>query len=123
MKKEQPKFNVLLWDINRDNLEYYDVIPYFVSEWKEDKKHKHKAWNLEYNQNDSNIDDTKMPETFEEFKKYILRKSQYMYWSRSEYEIIISDWPCQKHEKKIDVHYQIEMNIDIIAKLFMDFIK
>lgn len=121
--KDTPKYNVLVWNFNYHRAESYDIMPHFINEWKKDKKRKHKIWNLTFNEEcDKNIDDTKMPETFDEFKKYLLRKSVYQYLSKCEYEIVISDWPCQSYEQKIDVHYQIEMNINVITKLFMNYI-
>ena len=62
----------------------------------------------------------KTPETFEECKKFILDKSMYMYWSRCEYECIVHCWPVKKNEYKLDVYEQIEMNIDVITKHFMN---
>jgi hypothetical protein len=46
-----------------------------------------------------------------------------MYWSRCEWEIIISDWPNQQVQKKVDVHQQIMMNIEVITDLFIENIK
>jgi hypothetical protein len=43
-----------------------------------------------------------------------------MFWSRCEWEIILMDWPCQRHEEKWDVHRQISMNIDIIVDILMN---
>ncbi len=36
------------------------------------------------------------------------------------YEIILKSWPTGDVEKKIDVHQQVMMNIDIIAEIFMN---
>ena len=44
----------------------------------------------------------------------------YMYWSRCEYEIILLDWPNQKANKKIDVHWQIMNNIDLVTNILME---
>lgn len=93
------KFNVIWFNPNKKEFEPYNVMPYFISKYKESK--------------------TK-PKTFEEFKEFIKNNSMYMYWSRCEYEIILKDWPSSKVEKKIDVHQQIMMNIDVIAKILMD---
>lgn len=30
-------FNVLIWNFNTQTIEEYNVIPYFVREWKEEK--------------------------------------------------------------------------------------
>lgn len=97
-------FNVIIYDCNHKKFVPYDVIPYFVQTYNELKEKKYK----------------KVPETFEEFKKFVREEGMYQFWSRCEYEIILVDWPGQKVEKKIDVWSQIEMNLDLVTKLVME---
>ena len=92
------KYNVIYYNINSRKCEPYDIFPYLVNQYN----------SLEYK-----------PNTFEEFKEFIRKKSMYMWWSRCEYEIILTDWPCKKDEEKWDIYKQIEMNLDVITKLFM----
>lgn len=92
-------FNVIWQDFNARKFEAYDVMPYFIDEY--------------------NKAETK-PQTFEEFKDFIKRKSQYMYWSRCQYEIIICGWPNIETQEKWDIHRQIMMNIDVITNLLME---
>lgn len=96
------EYNVVLLDTNGLG-HYYDVFPYLLECWKELRK-------------------KDKPKTFEEFKSFITRESLYQFWSRCQYETIISDWPCQKLELKIDVHEQIMSNIDIVTNAFMEYI-
>lgn len=96
------KYNVILWDINKREFIPYDIFPYLRKEYQRA------------------IEREEEPKTFDEFKEFIRKESMYMWWSRCQYEILLSDWPCQTTIKKIDVHYQIMMNIDIITKLFME---
>lgn len=96
------KYNVILWDINRREFIPYDIFPYLKKVYQEAKEKK------------------KEPKTFEEFKEFIRKESMYMWWGRCEYEILISDWPSQSKTEKIDVHYQVMMNIDTITKLFIE---
>ena len=112
-KKPIIPFNVILWDINRDNVEYYDIMPYIVSCWEEEKKKKHKIW----------VKGTEMPKTFEEVKKFILDCVRYRYWSRCEYEIIIHAWPAMRNEEKIDAFDQVEANIEVITVHFINWLK
>jgi hypothetical protein len=58
-----------------------------------------------------------VPETYEEFKKFIERESMYMFWGRCEWEMITHGWPVRKNDYKIDVHEQVMMNIDTIADI------
>ncbi len=117
------EFNVII----EDNGEFrpYNIIPYLVKRYneKEDK-----------------------PSTFEEFKKFVKTEAQYQWWARCEYEIVLSPWPYisspserwdkkgendveawkehwRKHlEKceKVDIYWQIKMNLDIITHLVME---
>lgn len=93
------KFNVIVEDINRREFESYDIIPYLVKCYKVSKE---------------------KPKTLEEFKKFIKSESMYQWWSRCEYEIILKSWPTGKVEKKVDVHWQVMMNLDIIAEIVME---
>lgn len=95
-------FNVIIWDFNSNEFEYYDIIPYLMEEYRQSSN--------KYTQ-------------FNEFKKFILDKALYQWWSRCEYEIILSDWPCQQKSEKWDVYDQIVMNIDVITELFMSLVK
>lgn len=93
------QFNVIVEDVNSEEFVPYDVIPYLKRCYQE-KKDK--------------------PKTFEEFKTFIEKNSMYQWWSRCEYEIILKGWPNGGIEKKIDVHQQVMMNIDIIAEILME---
>lgn len=90
------KFNVLLWDFNTDSLQYYDILPYLRDCYKKAKQ---------------------KPKTLEELKEFIRKESMCRYWSRCEYEMILTGWPVQKKNYKLDVHEQIMMNIDIITTI------
>ena len=115
-KVQMPVFYTLAWDVNRNEVENYDVMPYLVSAWEEDKVRKHKIWFKSLD------DDTKEPTTVEEWKKAILAASRYQFWARCEYEIVVSGWPVEKRRVKLDVFDQINANIDVITELFMKYV-
>lgn len=92
-------FYVIVYDINHRTFTPYDVIPYL-------KKCYYEA--------------TDKPKTLEEFKNFVEHESKYQWWSRCEYEIILSNWPGQDQQKKIDVHYQVMTNLDIVTKVLME---
>lgn len=96
-------FNVILWDCNSNKFVPYNIIPYLIETYQQTKNNKH----------------IKTPKTFNEFKEFVKKESQYQFWGRCEYEIILVDWPCQKHEEKWDAYQQIMMNLDIVAKTLM----
>lgn len=102
-KKSLTPFNVINYDVNRKEFIAYDVMPYLVSCYDEAKKKKRNV-----------------PKTFDEFKKFVEGNSMYMYWARCQYEVILCDWPCQKESKKIDVHWQLMMNLDLVTKVLME---
>ena len=97
-------FNVIEYDFNTQKFQAYDVMPYLVSVYEESKTQNYR----------------KTPKTFEEFKKFVEKESQYQFWGRCEYEIILVDWPCQKHEEKWDVYQQIMMNLDLVTRILME---
>ena len=92
-------FNVIWWDFNDAEPESYDVIPYLVKC---------------YNKSDHK------PTTFEGFRDFVKHESQYMWWARCQYEILISDWPNKRHTVKWDIHKQVMMNIEIITNILME---
>lgn len=117
MKREVPSYNVIIWDVNRSEIKYYDIIPYLLMCWCEEKKRKKKLWN------GLDVETTRMPNTFDEFKKFIDKECKYHFWSRCEYEILIGSWPPTDNRIKIDVYEQIKHNIDVVTKILMDYLK
>lgn len=93
-------FNVII----EDNGKFipYDVIPYLYERYKKSKP---------------------KPKTHENLKAWIKNESMRQWWSRCEYEIIISDWPPSGKEEKWDVYKQIEMNLDLITSILEKEIK
>ena len=129
------EYNVIYFNCNAKTFEPYNVMPYFVNCYKEEKK---------------------KPKTSEELKQFVQAKSIHMYWARCQYECLIAQWPFGSYrikedlkkffasdfdiEKiednvkfyniimqdmyKIDIHEQIMMNIDIITDILAEeFIK
>ena len=96
-------FNVIIYDPNLRKFVEYDIMPYLIRTYNEKKEKKET-----------------LPETFDEFKNFVKSESQYQFWARCEYEIILIDWPCQKKHEKWDVYKQIMMNLDIVTKVFME---
>lgn len=105
------QFNVIHFNINANKFESYNVIPYLIQAYKEVVENHKKYPNNEY---------WKVPKTFDEFKQFVEKESQYQFWGRCEYEIILVDWPCQKHEEKWDIYDQIMMNLNIVTQIVME---
>lgn len=122
------QFNVINFNFNAKKFEAYDIIPYLVRKYNErvdtcnelEEDLKKATSEHECNLYTDSLKYWKVPVTFDEFKKFVQQESQYQFWSRCEYEIILVDWPCQKTEEKWDVYDQIMMNLDIITQIVME---
>lgn len=95
------KYNVLIQDFNSRKFVPYDIFPYL---------------HRQYNKREQK------PLTLQEYKDFILSEARYQWWARCEYEIIVSGWLNITNSKKIDVYDQIELNIDAITTLFMEYV-
>ena len=96
------EYNVIVEDYNNKEFVSYDVMPYLMRCYDETKK-------------------KDKPKTFEEFKEFVRSKSMYQYWCRCEYEIVLNSlFSGRTKEEKIDVYFQISLNIDVVTKLLMD---
>lgn len=101
-KRTITPFYVINENINAKEFEKYDVMPYLIRCYDEVKRKKTK------------------PTTFDEFKEFVKDNSTYMYWARCQYEVVLQSWPCGNHDKKIDVHWQLMMNLDLVTRLLME---
>ena len=61
----------------------------------------------------------------EDLKKFINNHFRYYYWSKCEWEFIVSDWPpTQKNrDKKVDIYDFLKPNIDLITNIVWEQIK
>ena len=99
-KRNQIPFKVIVDNVNTKQFEFYDVIPYFIRCYEDTKK-------------------VNRPKTYEEFKSFIERWSMYMYWARCQYELVLKPWVGHKKEKKVDVHWQLMNNLDLVTSILM----
>jgi hypothetical protein len=110
------QFNVLTFDFNGRGVKFYDVMPYFRSEWQ-DKKNRKVYYKL--------TEDPVVVTDKKTLKDWVIDKSRYMFWSRCEWECLIAPWPYReetliKDLKKIDVHEQLMANIDILVDMLAE---
>ena len=105
-KKTMTPFNVIYQDFNTRKFEAYDIMPYFIRSWEGLTK--------------SKKDEIK---TLENLKNWFIKESMYMFWARCQYEVVLQGWPNTDDTKKIDIHWQIMMNIDLIVRIFAENIK
>lgn len=93
------EYNVCIFDVNAKEFISYDVIPYLKEQYDES--------------NDK-------PKTYDEVKLFVEKESRYQFWSRCQYEIILSDWPNESVRRKVDVHEQIMMNLDLVTNILIE---
>lgn len=127
------EFNVLIEDNGR--FKPYDIMKYLKNKWEEFIKSYKELYN------DPDFDQTneywKYPEQYDEIKGWVDRELKYQYWSRCEYEMILSRWPYRELDidtpkfkkgiaviplnegKKIDIYEQCKINLEIITDLFI----
>ena len=98
-KKKAFIWNVLIWDFNKDCLENYNVVPYFLDILKSMKKNKR-------------------PKDIDEFSVWLRNEAMYMFMARCEWEMIIHRWPKLKKDRKIDVYDQLSMNWNTFVECF-----
>lgn len=98
---------VYIEDINRDKITKYDIFNCVA--FSNDIKKEYK----EYKDN------------FELFSERVNRNLRYYFWSKAEWEIILSDWPPSDSfkEEKIDVYDQVMLNWNVFIKYVWDNIK
>lgn len=96
IKKLNLKWYALIHHFDRDKVEPYNVlytdIVYYI---------------------DKCIDETG---DYEQIKEKTRRELMSMFWSRSEYEMVVSNWGGKDFEQKIDIWYQLYANLDLITE-------
>ena len=127
-------FNVLNYSVSNNQIEHYDILPYFRNEWN------NKSFKAKEVKSKSDL------------KQWIESASRYMYWARCQYEFLMASWPFGSKNmydevkeffktpkdledystridfdniiirdmRKIDIHEQIMMNIDIITDILAE---
>lgn len=121
METIKSSFKVINWDFNTDSIEYYDVLPYLrreiqhrldcLKKWRKTERWKKR---IEADPNDIYFCEL---DTWEKLRDFIELKTRTQFWSRCEYEVIVTGWPQQNNSVKIDVYDQIKENIDVITDI------
>lgn len=101
IKKPAIKWIVWNWNSSFDQLEDYDVMPYFIRTYKALKK-------------------KDRPATIDDLSKWLDTEAHYMFWAKCEYEIIVHGWPMRKNDEKVDIYRQLRLNWDVFVKYFWD---
>lgn len=109
-KMAKRKNKDLVWyafyqDFNSSKLVYTNVLGRsFAEEVLKRVKSKQEYWKID---------------SYETLKKAVEGELKYHYRSKSEYEVIVSNWSGRDMEEKIDIWYQLEPNLDRICEYIM----
>lgn len=98
IKRKPTPFNVIVHGYNCNGVKAHDIMPYLIECYKETKKKR--AYK-------------KTPETFDEFKQFVIDESRYMYWARCEWECLIGHWPFGSMDMIEKLHNYISTNPDV----------
>lgn len=149
MTKKLPVFNVLVYDFNHNEINYENWFEFgawstIKKELQLVKRQLTAASNyLKYHDDDviiANIKKVldkhgvkydKMTKlfkqhayrdiAFEAYEQILDRRCMYYYWSKCEWEVIISAWPPRDgSDKKIDVYSQLKANWDLFKKIVIE---
>lgn len=85
------------------------------SDFNKDKIIEYNVFNKELENDIKKAVKDKMILNYAELKSYIQKKFRYQYWSRAEYEILVSGL-FSKNTEKIDIYRQLEINLDRITE-------
>lgn len=138
MTKKLPVFNVLVYDFNRNEISYQNF--FHIGSWAAIKQKlmlvRRQLINAsnysKYNEDQivenikkvldkHNVDYSKLTKqfkqhayrdiAFEAYEQILNRECMYHYWSKCEWEVIVSAWPPRDgSDKKIDVYSQLKAN-------------
>lgn len=102
------------------DLEWYA----FVYDWNNKELKKINVFRGDFSNNISKrIKDEKI-KNYNEFKEVIKRMLMYRYWSKAEYEVLVTDLTNKIDENtdmhKIDIWFQLEPNLDRICEYLIN---
>lgn len=119
--KNKINFYVLYKDFNTGEMTTYDVMPTLYNSIFNSKGKFSKSFSFYDKENH----DYRRVKTINELRTFIENHFRYHYWSKCEWEFIVSDWPPTKENRsvKIDVFDQLKPNIDLITNIVWEQIK
>ena len=100
--REDMEWNVIVESFNSKKIMTYNIFNH--GRFRDDLED-----NYKHNKND-----------YDAFCKQLNRDLMYYFWSKCEWEVIVSGWPNSDIEKKIDVYDQVIQNKDIFFKYTWD---
>lgn len=134
----KPKFNVLIDDFNKNAIQFVNWFDF--GQWSDIKKELsglikkfRKLEKLDFKKSQKEIeefflknmwsDEFKKCKSLDELIEYSIetrldRLCMYYFWSKCEYEVIVSAWPTREgSDRKIDIYTQLKENWDIFREI------
>jgi len=95
---EKLEWNVYYEDINNKKIDIFNVFHHwsFLEDCKKNAKQNGENYNA--------------------FIHQLKRDAMYYFWSKCEWEIVVTGFPIDKTKKKLDVYDQVIANFDIFAE-------
>ena len=98
--KESPEWYVIIENVNAKKIEKYNIFNHasFLNDCD-------KAWKDNHKDHENG---------FAKFEESVRRSMMYYFWSKCEWEVIVSGFPPSRkfHDAKIDVYEQVYINWD-----------
>lgn len=104
---KQPVWNVFYENFNARRIEEFNIFKHFDFMNDVEKQYK------------------KNKDNYDSFKHELERELMYHFWSKCEYEVIISGWPPHDdfHDRKVDIFKQVKLNFDVFAEYVWNWFK
>lgn len=148
MKKTFPVFNVLVYDFNKNEISYQNFFK--IGAWATIKKElllvkrqltaasnyskyngEQIVANIKKVLDKHNVDYSELNKlfkqhayrdiAFEAYEQILNRECMYYYWSKCEWEVIVSAWsPRDGSDKKIDVYSQLKANWELFKNIVIE---
>lgn len=101
---ENLEWDVYVGDFNSRTIKQYNIFRHWSFTWDIER-------GLREIEKDKDLPDGKKKEAFEEC---VMRNLRYYFWSKCEWEVIISHWPPSEtfRKEKVDVYDQVMLNWD-----------
>lgn len=134
-KSNNPVFNVICNEFGRGikfvNIFDFAQVKAMLKELKKFKKTLDGAYGKGNGEFQKHVDELvwdkqkrKKKYTTDELVELKLRhKCMYYFWSKCEYEVIVTGWPDTKTERKIDIYQQLDANWDVFKSMVLERIR
>ena len=122
-------FYVLIKNPNNGKIEPYNIMPAICNEIYDGEKLSNKFCVYKYEHQPTYHTSKFMVNSKELLKEFLTNTLKYYYWSKCDYEFIVTDWPDKNdsikdnNPVKLDVYEQLVPNIPLLVDLLWNEVK